>query len=52
MNLNLEMSFFYDIENPKTFNTFFEAMMHVNEKSKTKQQEPQKIKLPKLKKVK
>jgi len=40
----------YDVDNAKIYDTFFEAMLEINEKSK-KPQESQKMKLPKLKKV-
>jgi len=41
----------YDVDNAKIYDIFFDAMLYVNEESK-KHQEPSKIKLPKLKKVK
>ena len=41
----------YNVDNAKTYDTFFDAMVEINEESK-KQQEPKKIKLPKLKKIK
>jgi len=41
----------YDIDNAKIYDTFFDAMLEVNEEAK-KRQGPSKLKLPKLKKVK
>jgi len=38
----------YDTNNAKIYDTFFEAMLELNEKTK---KEPQKLKLPKLKKM-
>ena len=42
----------YDVDNAKIYDTFFDAMLELNEESKKKQQKPSKLKLPKLKKVK
>ena len=42
----------YDVNNAKIYDTFFEAMLELNEEAKKEQQEPQKITLPKLKKIK
>ncbi len=41
----------YDVDNAKTYDTFFEAMIEVNEESKKQSSQPPKIKLPKLKKI-
>ena len=41
----------YDVDNAKIYDTFFEAMLEVNEEAKKRQQAPQKIRLPKLKKI-
>ena len=40
----------YDVDNAKTYDTFFEAMLEINEEMKEKSSNPNKIKLPKLKK--
>jgi len=42
----------YDVDNATIYDTFFEAMLELNEEAKNKQQEPSKLKLPKLKKNK
>jgi len=41
----------YDVDNAKVYDTFFEAMFELNEIAKDEQQTPQKLKLPKLKKI-
>ena len=41
----------YDTENVQTYDEFLYAMADVNEDAKKIQEQPQKIKLPKLKKI-
>ena len=41
----------YDVDNVKIYDTFFNAMLKINEEMKEKSSNPNKIKLPKLKKI-
>jgi len=41
----------YDVDNAKTYTTFFEAMVEINEEIKQQSSNPNKVKLPKLKKI-
>tara|TARA_R100000008_G_C3572253_1_gene162938 strand:+ start:764 stop:1273 length:510 start_codon:yes stop_codon:yes gene_type:complete len=41
----------YDVDNTKTYNTFFEAMLEINEEMKEEFSKSNNIKLPKLKKI-
>jgi len=41
----------YDVDNVDVYDTFFDAMLDINEEMKKQSSEPNKIKLPKLKKI-
>ena len=41
----------YDVDNAKTYDTFFDAMLEINEEMKKKSSEPIEFNLPKLKKI-